>query len=223
MPFPICSAVTSCSVTCMPRATHQPAISAPIVPAPMTWTRLGRQGNSFGACALQQLRQPEHTAQVPRLVRRSSAARTRASRRPSWPPRCRRSARTDRSGGRARDSDPRAPSPSVFWRMRVASRPRAGHIARMALAKPAGFDFLLRSTALRAAQQERAAAVDELIDEAHAARGGSRQHLCRQHCLHGGGRACLPDGARRAVEAGEDAELDLGEAELVPSSRVAMR
>ena len=34
-----------------------------------------------------------------------------------------------------------------------------------------------------------------------------------QHHLHGGERARLPDRARRAVEAREDAELHLGEAE----------
>ena len=64
---------------------------------------------------------------------------------------------------------------------------------------------------------------DQLIDEAHAARGAKPNHRARQHVLHGGQRAGLADGARGAVEAGEDAELDLGEAELVPSSRVAMR
>ena len=35
----------------MPLATHQPAISAPIVPAPMTCTRSGFQSIPFGACA----------------------------------------------------------------------------------------------------------------------------------------------------------------------------
>ena len=52
MPLAICSAETSCSVTSMPQATHQPAMSAPMVPAPMTCTRLGRQPSFFGAWPL---------------------------------------------------------------------------------------------------------------------------------------------------------------------------
>ena len=36
MPFLICSGLRSCSETSMPEATHHPAMSAPIVPAPIT-------------------------------------------------------------------------------------------------------------------------------------------------------------------------------------------
>ncbi len=52
MPFSICSAETSCSVTSMPDATHQPAMSAPMVPAPMTWALSGFHLMSLGAWLL---------------------------------------------------------------------------------------------------------------------------------------------------------------------------
>ncbi len=35
----------------MPETTHQPAMSAPITPAPITCTRRGLKGRSLGACA----------------------------------------------------------------------------------------------------------------------------------------------------------------------------
>ena len=35
----------------MPQATHQPAMSAPITPAPITCTRSGLKASVFGACA----------------------------------------------------------------------------------------------------------------------------------------------------------------------------
>ena len=51
MPLAICSAFTSCSDTSMPEATHQPAMSAPITPAPITCTRSGLKARPLGACA----------------------------------------------------------------------------------------------------------------------------------------------------------------------------
>ena len=35
----------------MPEATHQPAMSAPMTPAPITCTRSGLKSRFFGACA----------------------------------------------------------------------------------------------------------------------------------------------------------------------------
>ncbi len=49
IPLAIWSAFMSCSDTSIPEATHQPAISAPITPAPITWTRSGLKPESFGA------------------------------------------------------------------------------------------------------------------------------------------------------------------------------
>ena len=51
MPLAICSAFMSCSDTSMPEATHQPAMSAPMTPAPITCTRSGLKSRFFGACA----------------------------------------------------------------------------------------------------------------------------------------------------------------------------
>ncbi len=53
----------------------------------------------------------------------------------------------------------------------------------------------------------------QLIDKAHAARDRRAQHRARQHRLHGGDGTGELDGPRRAVEAREDAELDLGKAD----------
>src|SRR6185312_12369586 len=57
------------------------------------------------------------------------------------------------------------------------------------------------------------AVADELVDEAHAARLSGADHVAGQHHLHGGDRAGLPDGTAGAAKAGENAEIDLGEAE----------
>ena len=51
MPLAICSALTSCSDTSIPEATHQPAMSAPITPAPITCTRSGLKARPLGVCA----------------------------------------------------------------------------------------------------------------------------------------------------------------------------
>ena len=51
MPLAVCSALKSCSDTSMPEATHQPAMSAPITPAPITCTRSGLKASPLGACA----------------------------------------------------------------------------------------------------------------------------------------------------------------------------
>ncbi len=54
---------------------------------------------------------------------------------------------------------------------------------------------------------------DELIDDAHAPRGGAAQQASGEHGLHGGHRTGQPQHAHRAVQAGDDAELHLGQAE----------
>ena len=75
------------------------------------------------------------------------------------------------------------------------------------------FDLRLRSTAFRATQRRFDLLGDQLVDEPHAARGRGADHRARQHRCMADERAGLPDRARRAVEAREDAELHLGEAE----------
>ena len=52
-----------------------------------------------------------------------------------------------------------------------------------------------------------------LVDQPHGLRRGRAQHAARQHGGHGVHRAGELDRPHRAVEAGEDAELHLGEAE----------
>ena len=54
---------------------------------------------------------------------------------------------------------------------------------------------------------------NQLIDEAHGLRRGRAQHAARQHRGHGVDGTGELDRAHRAVEAWEDAELHLGEAE----------
>ena len=68
MPLASCSAERSCSVTSMPEATHQPAMSAPMVPAPMMCARTGRHFDVLRRLRLQGFRQLEHAAQVARLL-----------------------------------------------------------------------------------------------------------------------------------------------------------
>ena len=225
MPLAICSALTSCSVTSMPRG-DAPAGDVGAHGAGADHVHAQRlEGEVLRRLRLQHLRQLEHAAQVARGVATPSAARRRASRPPSCRRGCRRASRTGRSAGTARDSDPRAPS----WRSRracllgeqAARRP----LAQQRLAEAgAASTCACCSTALRAAQRSVAAGSatsSSTRPMPRAARGAD--HRARQHRLHGGQRAGLADRARGAVEAGEDAELHLGEAERVASSRVAMR
>ena len=57
---------------------------------------------------------------------------------------------------------------------------------------------------------------DELIDEADRLGGRGAQYAAGQHGGHGIHRACELNRAHGAVQSGEDAELDLGEAEARP-------
>ena len=62
------SADTSCSETSMPCATQTMAMSAPMVPAPMTWARSGLKP-CLRRLGLQHFGQLEHAAQIARLLR----------------------------------------------------------------------------------------------------------------------------------------------------------
>ena len=150
-------------------------------------------GKLLRRLALQQLRQPEHAAQVPRLVRdhqRRECARL---------------------GGLhgllvaavALEQIDQAEGRGIVILARLLLRLLAHARGDEAAGRPhrkdglgetGGLRLFLAQHRLARRPQERAAAVDELIDEAHAARGGSRQHLCRQHGLHGG-RPRLPAGS----------------------------
>ena len=195
-------------------------MSAPMVPAPMTCTRWDA-GELLGRLALQQLRQAEHAAQIARLLRHHQR-------------------REDaRLGGLHRlvvaavalEQVDEPVGRRIVILARLLARPplriRVGEQSRgpatwraAAWTKPAGFDLRFRSTALRAAQRS-APRCRRACRRGPCRAPPGRQHLAGQHGLHGGRAPACANRARRAVEAGEDAELHFGEAE--PGALIARR
>ena len=212
MPLAICSALMSCSDTSMPAATHTPAMSAPIVPAPITCTRSGFQCMFLGACAfiISDRRNTRRRFFEVSLSISGAKARVSAtfmpSRLPAW-----RLEQVDQAERRR-----------IVLLAHLLGRLGAQFLGQQAARRPLPRQVLPERRVARAAlaldrlarhpaQVERARR--QLVDQAHAARGGGANEGAGQHQRHGGQRAGLPDRARRTVEAGEDAELHLGEAE----------
>src|SRR6185312_6682934 len=82
-----------------------------------------------------------------------------------------------------------------------------------ALRERRGRGFALLQHGLACLPVERVALADELVDEAHPARGAGLDHPAGEHRLHGGDRPRLPDRATSAAKAWKDSQIDLGEAE----------
>ena len=161
----------SCSVTAMPRSAHQAAMSPPMTPAPITWTR---RNTGFSLprrpCFLSPSERKNTRRRLRRRVRRHQRHEAVDLGGASSPASRRHASRTGRSAHRAPDSARGAPSCAP---RRASCRRRscgADPSAITRLANGAGVLLRFCSTALRAFPAQLVAVAHQLVDEAHAAR-----------------------------------------------------